>query len=83
MARLVRPSAPAPYTTARPPAAAGGGRSEWKDTAKGSARTAASSDIESGTGMSMESWADIRSAQAPGASVMTPDVHPGSRARPW
>ncbi len=35
------------------------------------------SDTLAGTGMSMESWAARRSAHAPGASVVTPDMDPG------
>ncbi len=40
----------------------------WKDTENGSASTAASSEMPSGTGMSMESCAASCSAQAPGAA---------------
>ena len=47
------------------------------DTANGSASTATSSETPSGTGMSIESWAASRSAQAPGASVVTPMWTPG------
>ena len=38
----------------------------WNDTEKGSASTAASFEMPSGTGMSMESCAASSSAQAPG-----------------
>ena len=52
----------------------------WKATEKGSAMTAASSEMSSGTGMSIESWAAISSAQAPGAPVITPMWTPGPRS---
>ena len=52
----------------------------WKDTEKGSASTAASSEMPSGTGMSMESCAASCSAQAPGAPVITPTWTPGPRS---
>ena len=49
----------------------------WKDTEKGSASTAASSDTSSGTGKSIDEWAASPSAQAPGAPVTTPMWTPG------
>ena len=52
----------------------------WKETAKGSASTAASFEMPSGTGISMESWAASNSAQAPGAPVSTPRWTPGPRS---
>ena len=52
----------------------------WKETEKGSASTAASSEMPSGTGISMESCAASCSAQAPGAPVMTPTCTPGPRS---
>ncbi len=52
----------------------------WKETEKGSASTAASSEMASGTGISMESWAASCSAHAPGAAVMTPTWTPGPRS---
>ncbi len=52
----------------------------WKDTEKGSARTAASSEMPSGTGINMESCAASCSAQAPGAPVVTPTCTPGPRS---
>ena len=50
----------------------------WNETEKGSARTAASSEMPSGTGMSMESCAASRSAQAPGAPGDDADVDAGT-----
>ena len=52
----------------------------WKETEKGSASTAASFEMPSGTGISMESCAASCSAQAPGAPVMTPTWTPGPRS---
>ena len=49
------------------------------ETAKGSARTASSSGMSSGTGISIESCAASNSAHAPGASVVTPTCTPGPR----
>ena len=54
MAVAVVPSAPAPYTSARPPGGGGWRVTECSDTAKGSAKTANSSGTPSGTGKSME-----------------------------
>ena len=57
MAVAVVPSAPAPYTSARPPGGGGWRVTECNDTAKGSANTANSSGTPSGTGKSMVWWA--------------------------
>ena len=78
MATLVRPERAGPVDE-HPPEGGGGWRTmAWKDTEKGSASTAASSEMPSGTGISMESCAASCSAQAPGAPVMTPDVDAGA-----
>ena len=76
------PNAPAPYTIALPPGGGGCRVTECSETANGSAITATSSGIESGTGMSMESWAGRYSAKPPVASRERPVCIPGA-SRPW
>jgi hypothetical protein len=49
----------------------------WKDTENGSDSTAASSEMPSGTGKSIDEWVAKSSAQAPGAPVTTPMWTPG------
>ena len=51
----------------------------WKETEKGSASTAASFEMPSGTGISMESCAASCSAQAPGGAGDDTDVHAGAQ----
>ena len=62
MATAHEPSAPAPHTRARPPGGGGWRVTLWSDTAKGSARTACSSLMASGTAKSIEEWAGMSSA---------------------
>ncbi len=77
MATLASPRAPAPKTRTLPPGGGGWRTMAWKDTEKGSASTAASSEMSSGTGKSMDEWVANSSAQAPGAPVTTPMWTPG------
>src|SRR5665213_3980810 len=77
MATLVSPRAPAPKTTTFPPGGGGWRTIAWNETEKGSARTAAVSEMSSGTAWSIESWAAMSSAQAPAAPVTTPMWTPG------
>ena len=72
-----RPEGPGPVDEGLPPGGGGLRRMACIETAKGSARTAISSDTASGTGISIESWAARSSAHAPGASVVTPTWTPG------
>ncbi len=77
MATLLSPRAPAPNTTTLPSGGGGLRMMAWNDTENGSAITADSSGTSSGTGISMDVWAAMSSAQAPGAPVTTPMWTPG------
>ena len=68
----VDPRAPAPYTTARVPGRGGLRVIAWNDTDHGSARTASSSSMSSGTATAIDSCAGSRSAKPPVASTALP-----------
>ncbi len=53
------------------------------DTANGSAKTATSSGIESGTGKSIDGCAGMRFAQPPGTSLDVPMWMPGASGGVW
>ena len=77
------PSAPAPYTTARPPGGGGVRVTAWRATENGSARTATSSVTSSGTGISIRRWAGSSSANPPVASDEFPVWIPGVSEPSW
>src|ERR1700676_3093304 len=77
MATLANPRAPAPNTTTLPWGGGGLRTMLWNDTENGSDNTAASSEMPSGTGKSMDEWVARSSAHAPGAPVTTPMWTPG------
>ena len=66
------PATPAPHTRTRPPGGGGWRVMLCRDTANGSANTACSSSIASGTAKSIVEWAGISSAYPPVASLETP-----------
>ncbi len=83
MAVAVVPSAPAPYTMTLAPGAGGLRVMAWNDTDQGSASTATSSAMASGTAKAMVWWAGSRSAKPPVASTALPVWMPGESRPSW
>ncbi len=83
MAVAVVPSAPAPWTTTRLPGSGGLRVMAWNETDHGSASTASSSGIASGTGKAMLSCSGRRSAKPPVASTALPVWMPGESRPAW
>lgn len=79
----VVPSAPAPYTMTLEPWAGGFRVIAWNDTDHGSASTATSSSMSSGTGNAIDVWAGSSSAKPPVASVALPVWMPEERRPAW
>ena len=83
MVVAVVPSAPAPYTTTFAPGAGGLRVIAWNDTDHGSASTATSSSMSSGTGKAIDVCAGSRSANPPVASTALPVWMPQDSRPSW
>src|ERR1700687_5595124 len=80
MAMCSRPSVPQPYTNTVPLLGGGLCKVACNDTEKGSASTAAASEMSSGMGMHCDSCAGTREGKPPVASLLLPSWMPGASA---